>query len=101
MPIAGTHLASRNFCHLYRHPNGKLVDLRLHWLPGVDTDITTPREDSYIPDVLRPVHIETVGQLMFLFVNDQYIDVFQRPEQQFDIRLTREQKVKIACALVP
>lgn len=100
MSIPGLDVSSRNFCFLHRLPNGRLVDLRLHYMPGDNVDEMTPRDAPYIPNAFRPVHIETFGQLMLLFVNEHYIDVFQRPAPQCDVCLTLEQKARIADALI-
>jgi hypothetical protein len=85
---------------LHRHPTTKkLIDLRLHWLPGEEVDELTTREERQPAPIHRPVHIERFHQLMFLFVNDIYIDVFTAPSANYDVKLSATQKARIIEAL--
>jgi hypothetical protein len=85
---------------LHRHPTTKkLIDLRLHWMPGEEVDEMTPFTEPQPAPIHRPVRIERYFQLMFLFVNDIYIDVFTAPSSAYDVKLSATQKARIVEAL--
>lgn len=82
-----------------RLPNGKLVDLRLYYMPHSDIEWNEKDPGPLPAPIHRPVHIERIGQLMFLFIRDAYVDVFTAPTAMYDLRLTDEQQERIAHAL--
>jgi hypothetical protein len=83
---------------MHRLPNGKLVNLRLYTMPLGDAEGSIPEKLEPAP-IHRPVTIERVGQLMFLFVKGRYIDVFVVPAAMYDVQLSTEQRARIVCAL--
>jgi hypothetical protein len=84
-------------------PNGKVVNLGFYLSPYDEDEREDPRLEAKpapVAEILRPVSIERVGQLLFLFVNDVYIDIWLAPGRPEDgIKLSERQQARIDEAL--
>ncbi len=83
-------------------PGGKTVDLGIFISPDDHKFTEDPRlrrKPRLQAEIRRPVVIERFHQLMLLYVNDIYVDVFLAPGAAYDVTLSEEQQARITEAL--